>query len=44
VSALPEHPPSWPELYVAIKAFLYSFFVQLGVEKGYKRFRHKRKR
>jgi len=38
VSALPDRPPTWAEVYVALKAFTYSFLVQLAVERGIKRY------
>jgi hypothetical protein len=34
----PDRLPSLLDLYVALKAFLYSFFIQLAVERGLKPF------
>ena len=36
LAALPAHIPTVTDLYVALKGFLISFFVQLAVEKGVK--------
>jgi len=36
IASLPEHIPSLAELYVALKAFAYAFFIQLAVERGLK--------
>jgi len=43
-AALPEHPPSLAELYVAFKAFLYAFLAQLMVERGIKPYWYRRRK
>jgi hypothetical protein len=43
VASLPsEHMPSAVEMYIAIKAFLYTFLIQFAVEKGIKPYIAKR--
>ena len=43
VASLPESRlPTTVELYTALRAFLYSFLVQLAVERGYKAYVHKK--
>jgi hypothetical protein len=43
VASLPEtRLPTATELYTALRAFLYSFLVQLAVERGYKAYVHKK--
>jgi hypothetical protein len=43
VASLPESRlPTTTELYTALRAFIYSFLVQLAVERGYKAYAHKK--
>jgi len=44
LAALPAHLPTIADLYVALKGFFISFFVQLVVEKGVKPYSDKGKR
>jgi hypothetical protein len=45
VASLPsEHMPNVVEMYIAIKAFLYTFLIQFAVEKGIKPYIAKRDR
>jgi hypothetical protein len=44
VSTLPsDHIPRIDELYIALKAFIYSLLIQLAVERGIKPYRESRK-
>jgi len=45
VAALPgDRLPTLFDIYVAVKAFLYSFLIQLAVERGLKPARYRRKK
>jgi len=45
VAALPgDRLPTLFDIYVAVKAFLYSFMIQLAVERGLKPARYRRKK
>lgn len=44
VAALPQrHIPTPYDLYIALKAFLYAFLVQVAVERGIKPFIHRKR-
>jgi hypothetical protein len=36
LARLPEHLPTVVDIYVAVKVFLYTFFLQLSIERGIK--------